>query len=248
MRFDRLQARRTPIRLGVPLLGAAALLAIAGPLASWQAARPDRAPVSSAPQLTIARLQYGGGGDWYVGPSTLPNLLNEIRQRTGVQVAPQPVTVKATDASLWDYPMLFMSGHGNVSFTDEEAGILRRYLLSGGFLLADDCYGMNESFRREIKKIFPEKDLVELPLEHPIYKSMYQMPNGLPKVHEHDNKPPQGFGIFHEGRLVAFYVYESDIHDGWEDAQVHGDPAEVREQAFRMGVNIFLFVLAQSVG
>jgi hypothetical protein len=230
------------------LLATVGLLALAAPLSSRQGVPPQRAPASSAPQLTIARLQYGGGGDWYVGPSTLPNLLHEIHDRTGVAVAPQPVNVKATDAALWDYPVLFMSGHGNIVFTEEEAGILRRYLTSGGFLWADDCYGMNESFRREIKKVFPEKELVELPLDHPIYKSFYQMPNGLPKVHEHDNKPPQGFGIFDKGRLVVFYIYESDIHDGWEDPQVHGDPPEVREQAFRMGVNIFLFILAQNVG
>lgn len=197
--------------------------------------------------MTIARLQYEGGGDWYVGPSTLPNLLEEIRERTGVPVAPQPATVRLTDAALWDYPFLFISGHGNIALRDEEVAILRRYLLSGGFLLADDCYGMDESFRREMRKVFPDREMVELPRDHPIYRGFYEMPEGLPKIHEHDNQPPQGFGIFHDGRLVMFYAYESDIHDGWEDEHVHNDPPEIREQAFRMGVNIFAYAVAQLV-
>jgi hypothetical protein len=198
--------------------------------------------------MTIARVQYGGGGDWYNGRATLPNLLSEIRRRTGIPVATQPATVRLTDAALWDHPFLYMSGHGNVVFTQEEAANLRRHLLSGGFLLANDSYGMNESFRREIRKVFPDKELVELPSDHPIYRSVYPMASGLPKIHEHDNKPPQGFGIFHEGRLLVFFVFESDIGDGWEDADVHGDPPEIREQAFRMGVNVFVYVLSQLIG
>jgi hypothetical protein len=198
--------------------------------------------------MTIARVQYGGGGDWYLGPSTLPNLLSEIRGRTGIPVAAQPVTVRLTDAAIWDHPFLFMSGHGNVALTAEEVANLRKHLLSGGFLLANDSYGMDESFRREIRKVFPDREMVELPPDHPIYRAFYAMPAGIPKIHEHDKKPPQGFGIFHEGRLVLFYAYESDIHDGWENADVHGDPPEIREQAFRMGVNIFVYALAQLVG
>jgi len=224
-------------------LGVATVVPGASP-ASMPAPGLAQLPTSA---VTIARLQYGGGGDWYVGPSTLPNLLTEIRVRTGIPVGSQPVTVRPTDAALWDHPFLFLSGHGNIAFTDEEVGILRRYLQSGGFLLADDCYGMDESFRREIRRVFPDQELVELPHTHPIFRSFYEMPNGLPKVHEHDNQPPQGFGIFHDGRLVVFYAYESDIHDGWEDEQVHGDPPEVREQAFRMGVNIFVYALSQLV-
>jgi hypothetical protein len=192
-------------------------------------------------------VQYGGGGDWYNGRATLPNLLSEIRSRTGIRVATQPGTVRLTDAALLDHPFLYMSGHGNVVFTQEEAANLRRHLLSGGFLLANDSYGMNESFRREIRKVFPDKELVELPSDHPIYRSVYAMASGLPKIHEHDNKPPQGFGIFHEGRLLVFYVFESDIGDGWEDADVHGDPPEIREQAFRMGVNVFVYALSQLI-
>jgi hypothetical protein len=202
---------------------------------------------SASGGMTIARLQYGGGGDWYVGPSTLPNLLREIRGRTGVPVETQPVTVRPTDPHLWRYPFLFMAGHGNVRFTDEELVLLRRYLLNGGFLFADDCYGMDESFRREMRRLFPDRDLVEIPHDHPIYDAFYSFPGGLPKIHEHDGKPPQGFGIFHEGRLVVFYAYESDVHDGWEDPEVHGDPPELREAAFRMGVNVFMHALAQMI-
>jgi hypothetical protein len=208
---------------------------------------PGLARAQAPDGMTIARMQYGGGGDWYVGPSTLPNLLQEIRTRTGVPVASQPVTVRPTDPHLWRYPFLFMSGHGNIRFTDEELVVLRRYLTSGGFLLADDCYGMDESFRREMRRLFPDKELVEIPSDHPIYHSFYRFPDGLPKIHEHDGKPPQGFGIFHEGRLVVFYVYESDLHDGWEDPEVHGDPPELRETAFRMGVNIFMYALSQAI-
>jgi hypothetical protein len=221
-------------------LAVAAALLVAGAAA---AAEAQRAPS----EITIARLQYEGGGDWYVGPSTLPNLLQQIRQRTGVSVAAEPVTVRATDPHLWRYPFLFMAGHGNVRFSDEELVVLRRYLTSGGFLLADDCYGMDESFRREMRRLFPDSDLTEVPHDHPIYNAFYSFPDGLPKIHEHDGKPPQGFGIFHEGRLVVFYVYESDIHDGWEDPEVHNDPPALREAAFRMGVNVFMYALSQVV-
>lgn len=206
--------------------------------------QPQRAAVSPI-QVDIARLQYDGGSDWYVGASSLPNLMSEIRARTGIQVALRPPSVRLRDPALWDHPILFMTGHGNILFSPEEVEILRRYLLSGGFLLANDSYGLDASFRREVAKVFPDKELVELPPDHPIFRSFYQMPKGIPKIHEHDNKAPQAFGIFHEGRLVVFYDYESDIGDGWEDANVHNDPQEVREQAFRMGVNIFLFALAQ---
>lgn len=195
--------------------------------------------------MTIARLRYDGGGDWYVGPSTLPNLLDQIRTRTGLPVADRPVTVRLTDPALWTHPFLFITGHGNIRFSEEEVTNLRRYLLAGGFLLADDCYGMDESFRREMRRVFPDQELVELPTTHPIFQTFYELPDGLPKIHLHDDKPAQGFGIFQGGRLVVFYAYESDIHDGWEDADVHGDPPELRETAFRMGVNIFVYALSQ---
>jgi len=181
-------------------------LKLAGALALLVMAAPAQSQTSPATDgMTIARLQYDGGGDWYVGPSTLPNLLTEIRTRTGVPVAAQPVTVRATDPHLWRFPFLFMAGHGNIRFNDEELGVLRRYLTSGGFLLADDCYGMDESFRREMRRLFPDNELVEVPHDHPIYHSFYSFPDGLPKIHEHDGKPPQGFGIFHEGRLGVFW-------------------------------------------
>jgi len=202
---------------------------------------------SPAPgELTIAQLQYGGGGDWYANPSALPNLLRTIRERTGLNVADRPARVKLTDPGLWNYPFLYMTGHGNVKLSDEEVQVLRRYLLSGGFLHVDDNYGLDKSFRREIKRVFPDKDLVELPASHPVYSVFYKFPGGLPKIHKHDGKPAQGFGIFHEGRLVLFYSYESDLGNGWEDPEVHDDPRETREAALRMGVNLFLYALAQA--
>jgi hypothetical protein len=239
---------RNPVNPKPFLLVAAQLLLAAAGLDAQRVAPPR--PVTPPTPMTfgIARVQYGGGGDWYLGPATLPNLLTQIRERTGIPVVPQATSVRLTDAALWDHPLLFMTGHGNVALTDEEVTNLRRHLLAGGFLLANDSYGMDASFRREMRKVFPDKELVELPSDHPIFRAFYQMPNGIPKVHEHDNKPPQGFGMFHEGRLVVFYAYESDIGDGWEDASVHGDPAEIREQAVRMGVNIFVYVLSQRVG
>lgn len=198
--------------------------------------------------MTIARVQYDGGGDWYVGPSTLPNLLTEIRDRAGLPVDEQPVSLRLTDPRLFQYPFIFLTGHGNISLSAAEIRILRRYLLDGGFLFADDCYGMDESFRREIARVFPDRPLAEIPHDHPVFHSFYSLPEGMPKIHEHDAQPPQAFGIFDDGRLMVLYGYESDIHDGWEDADVHGDPPEVREAAFRMGVNIFLYALSQVTG
>jgi hypothetical protein len=206
---------------------------------------PPAVPATAGPPITIAQLQYGGGGDWYANPSGLPNLLKAIKERTGIPVADRPGRVKLTDAALWQYPYLYMTGHGNVAFSEEEVGILRRYLLAGGFLHVDDNYGLNESFRREIRKVFPDKELVELPLDHPVYRLLYDFPRGIPKIHKHDGKPAQGFGLFHEGRLILYYSYESDLGNGWEDPDTYGDPPEVREAALRMGVNLFLYALSQ---
>lgn len=197
------------------------------------------------PELNIAQVQYGGGGDWYANPSGLPNLLREIRARTGLAVAERPLQLRITDPNLWNQPFIYMTGHGNIRFTDEEVQTLRKYLTSGGFLHADDNYGLDESFRRELKRIFPDKELVELPASHPIYHVMYDFPNGLPKIHLHDGKRPQGFGIIHEGRVVVFYSYESDLGNGWEDADRYNDSPEARENAFRMGVNLFLYAMSQ---
>jgi hypothetical protein len=202
---------------------------------------------AAADTLTITRLRYDGGGDWYSNPSSLPNLLAAIRDRTGIPVATREQTVSLLDPGLADHPYLYMNGHGNVAWSPAERQALREYLFAGGFLHADDNYGMDESFRREIRQVFPDKELVELPSDHPVYHQFYDFPRGLPKVHEHDGKRPQGFGLFHEGRLIVFYSYESDLGDGWEDPDVHKDPADVREQAIRMGVNLFLYALQQEV-
>lgn len=203
------------------------------------------APRDLAVPLTIAQLQYDGGGDWYANPSALPNLLAAIGERTGIPVADQPAEVRLTDPTLRDYPYIHLTGHGNIRLSGEEVGALREYLLGGGFLHADDNYGLDASFRREMERVFPEKELVELPADHPVYHVFYDFPKGLPKIHEHDGKPAQGFGIFHEGRLMVFYTYQSDLGDGWEDPDVHGDPAAIREQALRMGVNLFVYALTQ---
>lgn len=193
--------------------------------------------------LKVARLKYGGGGDWYNDRSIIPNLMREVNERTDIEALEEETILELTDPELFQHPFLFMTGHGNIRFSEEEIRRLRLYLSHGGFLYADDDYGMDEAFRREIKRVFPEKDLVELPFSHQIYHILYDFPSGLPKIHEHDNKPPQGFGIVYQGRLVVFYTYETNISDGWADPEVHQDPAEIREQAFRMGLNILIYAL-----
>lgn len=216
-----------------------AVLAAVAPL-------PMRAQEDGGTPFTIAQLQYDGGGDWYANPSSLPNLLAAIHDRTGVPVALGPrVEIRLTDPRLRDFPYVYITGHGNIKLTDEEVLILREYLLAGGFLHADDNYGLDESFRREMKRVFPEKELVELPPDHPLYHVYYDFPRGLPKVHEHDGKAPQGFAIFDQGRMLVYYSFESDLGDGWEDPEVHKDPPDIREQALGMGVNLFLYVLSQ---
>lgn len=218
------------------LLGALTVAGLAGPAA---VAAQGNGPV------TIARLQYDGGGDWYANPSSLPNLLEEIRLRTGIQTASRDVPVRPNDPSLRDFPFLYMTGHGNVRFTPDERRSLRAYLLGGGFLHADDNYGMDESFRREMEQIFPDRPLVELPADHPIFTAPYLFEDGLPKIHEHDGNAPQAFGVFDQGRLVLLYTFETDLGDGWEDTDVHEDPEDIREAALRMGVNIFVFAMTQ---
>jgi hypothetical protein len=200
-------------------------------------------PAPAPEPLTIGRLQYDGGGDWYANPSSLPNLLAAVRAQTGLEVADREVTVTLESPQLWDVPYLYMTGHGNVRFTDREVVLLRRYLEHGGFLHADDNYGMDESFRREMARVFPDRALVDVPLDHPVYRIVHAFPEGLPKVHEHDGKPAQGLGIFLGDRLAVFYSYESDLGDGWEDPQVHGDPPEVRAAALRMGVNLVAYAV-----
>ena len=201
-------------------------------------------PIRPSAPLTIARLHYDGGGDWYANPSSLPNLLRAIRERTGLDVAERERAVTLSSPELWSVPYLYMTGHGNVRFSGDELPILRRYLEQGGFLHADDNYGMDESFRREIARVFPDRPLVEVPLTHPIYHVVYDLPDGLPKIHEHDRLPAQGFGIFLGERLVVYYSYQSDLGDGWEDPEVHHDPPALREAALRMGVNLFSYAVS----
>ncbi|MCK4296188.1 MAG: DUF4159 domain-containing protein [Candidatus Marinimicrobia bacterium] len=199
--------------------------------------------ISTYGKFTIARLKYDGGGDWYSDPSSLPNLLKFIKENAPIDAYPEEIRVSIMDNDFFSYPYLYMTGHGNIKFSDEEVLRLRRYLQSGGFLHADDNYGMDKSFRREIKRVFPNNELIELPFNHPIFRIFYDFPEGLPKIHEHDGKPAQGFGIFYKGRLIVFYTYECDLGDGWEDPEVHGDPEEKRQVALKMGTNIILFSL-----
>lgn len=200
----------------------------------------SREPLAS---LTIGRLHYEGGGDWYANPSSLPNLAKAITDRTPMSVAGSEKVVTLNSEDLWSVPFLHMTGHGNVHFSDSDLRTLRRWLEQGGFLHADDNYGMDESIRRELARLFPDHPLVEVPLDHPIYHLVYDFPRGIPKIHEHDGKPAQGFGIFLNGRLAVYYSYQSDLGDGWEDPDVHHDPMEKHEAALRMGVNLFAYAV-----
>ena len=199
-------------------------------------------PGPAAP-LTIARLRYEGGGDWYANPSSLPNLLAAIRRDTGLPTGDRELVVGLGDEALWDVPYLYATGHGNIRFSDAELATLRRWLRQGGFLHLDDNYGMDESVRRELARLFPEQELSEVPLDHPIYSVVHRFPKGIPKIHEHDGKPAQGFGLFQDGRLVVFYSYETDLGDGWEDPEVHNDTPEKRRAALEMGVNLFAYAV-----
>lgn len=186
----------------------------------------------------IAVLKYSGGGDWYGNPTSLPNLAKFCNQNINTKLNTRTATVDAGSPDLFSYPFVHMTGHGNVVFSDNDVTNLRNYLSSGGFLHIDDNYGMDQYIRKEIKKIFPDKELIPVPVTHEIFKGPYPFPNGMPKIHEHDNKAPQAFGIFLEGRLVLLYTAETDLGDGWEDQEVHNDPREVREKALKMGANI----------
>ena len=201
--------------------------------------------VSSAQEFTIARVQYGGGGDWYCDPSSIPNLLEYLRSNTPMSKASKEVRIKLTDSNANQFPYLYITGHGNIRFSNNEIIALRSILSNGGFLHADDNYGMDKSFRREMKKVFPNKEFVDLPYSHPVFSSYYKFENGLPKVHEHDNKPPQALAIFENDKLIVLYTYESDLGDGWEDATVHNDSPKIRDAALKMGVNIIYYALTQ---
>lgn len=197
--------------------------------------------IYSRGQLKIAKLKYGGGGDWYANKTALPNLIRFANKELGTNLKPEEDVVEVGSPDLFLYPYVYMTGHGNVIFSMEEAANLRTYLLGGGFLHIDDNYGLDKFIRIELKKVFPDLELVELPFNHPLYHQKFDFPKGLPKVHEHDGKPPQGFGLMHEGRLVIFYSYECDLGNGWEDARIHNDPEEKRQQALRMGANILSY-------
>ena len=197
-----------------------------------------------AQPFSIARVKYHGGGDWYNDPSCIPNLCRFIKKNTKILINEKEAQVSLDKEELFSYPVLFLTGHGMISFSDKEAENLRNYLLNGGFLYADDDYGMDKSFRREMKKVFPEREFTELPFSHGIYSVKYKFKNGLPKIHEHDGKAPQGFAIFDDfGRIMVFYTYETNISDGWADPEVHNDPPEKRLEALKMGTNIVVWAL-----
>ncbi|MCX6287386.1 MAG: DUF4159 domain-containing protein [Bacteroidetes bacterium] len=186
----------------------------------------------------VGLLKYNGGGDWYANPTSLPNLVKFANKNLGSGISEEIATVDAGNPEIINYPFVHMTGHGNVVFSEQEARNLRKYLMAGGFLHIDDNYGLDKFIRPQLKKIFPELDLVELPFSHPVYHQKYDFPTGLPKIHEHDGKPPQGFGLIWEGRLVVFYSYECDLGDGWEDPEVHHDSEATRLKALQMGSNL----------
>lgn len=190
----------------------------------------------------IALLKYNGGGDWYANPTSLPNLIKFSNQNINTTITTKPATVEPGSPDIFSYPFVHATGHGNILFSDSEILNLRNYMMSGGFMHFDDNYGLDEYLRREIKRIFPNNNLVELPANHPIFQKPFSFPSGLPKIHEHDGKRPQAFGIFVENKLVLLYTYECDLGDGWEDADVHNDPKEVREKALKMGANILNYI------
>lgn len=218
-------------------------LLASGLLASGLLAVPAHAQQDDA-AVQVARVKYGGGGDWYSDEQSLTELLAFARQNTLLDVAAKEDVVELTSDKLFAYPYLYLTGHGNVRFSPAEAERLRRYLQGGGFLHIDDNYGLDEHIRRELRTVFPDQSLVEVPFDHPVYTLRFAFPNGLPKIHEHDGNPPQGFGLFDDsGRLMVFYSYESDLGDGWEPASVHDNPPEKRRAALRMGTNLLTYAM-----
>lgn len=197
-------------------------------------------------QIHLARVQYDGGGDWYNDPEVLPNFAEFLSRHLPINISRRERVVRLSDANLHQFPFLYLTGHGNIVANDFEVSNLRRYLLSGGFLYVDDDYGLDESFRRFITRVFPERSLTELPVTHPIFSAYFQFPQGLPKIHEHDGKRPQLFAIFDDaGRIMVLYTYESNVSDGWADPQTHNNPEEVRETAFRFGLNMFYYLFVE---
>ena len=197
--------------------------------------------------IKIAKLKYSGGGDWYANKTALPNLIEFTNRELGMYLAPEEDIVETGSRDIFLYPYVYMTGHGNVVFSEGDAANLRKYLVGGGFLHIDDNYGLDKFVRIELKKVFPELELVLLPFDHPIYHQKFEFPKGLPKIHEHDGKPAQGLGLIHNGRLVVFYSFECDLGNGWEDQRIHNDPADKREQALRMGANILSYCFTSSL-
>lgn len=193
----------------------------------------------------IAVVKYNGGGDWYANPTSLPNLISFCNKNIQTAIKSKPETIELSNPNLFSYPFIHLTGHGNVFFNDTEIKNLRKYLLSGGFIHIDDNYGLDQYIRREMKKVFPEKEFIELPLNHIIFQKPYSFPNGLPKVHEHDGKRPQAFALIEQNRIICLYTYECDLGNGWEDAEIHNDPKEIREKALKMGANILYYVFNQ---
>ena len=202
--------------------------------------------IAMPPSYKIAVLKYKGGGDYYANPTSLPNLVQFANKNLNMNIDPETPYVDVSSPELFNYPFVHMTGHGNVVFNADDATNLRNYLMAGGFLHISDNYGMDQFIRKELKKIFPELELIELPFNHPIYHQSFDFPNGLPKIHEHDKKAPQGYGLVWEGKVVCFYDYECDLGDGWEDAEVHKDSEETRNKALRMGANLLQYALMGS--
>ena len=196
-------------------------------------------------KFTISRIHYNGGGDWYSDPSSIPNLLDYVQKNTLIKVNPKQNVVKIGDDQFHFSNYLYLTGHGNIKLSNNEVAILRNHLLNGGFLHADDNYGLDKSFRKLVLEIFPEKELVELPFSHDLFHCYYDFPLGLPKIHEHDNKPPQALAIFHKEKMILLYTYESDLGDGWEDQKSHNIPEDKRQDALKMGTNIIIYSLSR---
>ncbi len=236
----------TPRRLIAPIIFTLLWTGVSASLVSSQVTRrgPAPEPIPADPsQFTVARLQYPGGGDWYWGPSALPNLLGFIKENTDILINDQEVRTKPSDHDLFYHPFIYCTGHGNMRFSDAELEQMRRYLLGGGFWFINDSYGMDAAVRRELRRIFPDRDMVELPFSHSIYHEPFEFPDGPPKIHKHDGKPPRGYAILDHDRVVVYYLVESDIGDGWEDPQVHKDPPEKRLEALRLGTNLAVYAL-----
>jgi hypothetical protein len=227
-------------QVGLILMACAILIIAAAP----------SAPVSTkdaGSRVTVGLLKYKGGGDWYEDGRALKNLFQFVRQNTNIDIAPEAAAVEPGSAELFSYPIIYISGHGNVVFSPDDVADLRAYFAAGGFLFANDDYGMDKSFRREMKKVFPDADWMEVPFNHPIYHNLYQFPNGCPKIHEHDGLPAQGLGLFLNGVMISFYNYQSDLGDGWEDTSVYNDPIEKHEAALKMGTNVIVYALSRGV-